>query len=579
MAVDGFARAIALAAGSGASNVDLSNYYTKEEIDNKGFVPTFMWDGSSSEDNPDNLQLFTDFYKAWEEYDGEVHLIATTPNAQNPVYMVLNVQRDLPHGGKDYFYFSSTTDWWGSEEWNSEECQFYQKTASAVFQNGACIEVSELSDYELNFNYLSTTREYGDGDYYSPISDGSPVSKGYMIEVLQGGTYSVSPEQLDEQFQTLITEPILTVEETETDEIEFVAYEPQEGGEYDFIYEEKWWGSGYRSNNGAHDNSYALGKFRLNNPTDKILRCSIDYDLTCAVDDAAVFSELDTEVAANSWDDYTNARKVITGESYTYGSITYDLTPGEHFITFKYMVAWKDEGEGEEDSLLVSYGYTHGVVQEHQLATEQFVKDYIAVNGGGSGEGVDLSNYYTKTEANTAITNATESLMDEDEVRDMVEMYLSTLNKKGYTSITSNVDMGTLPSGIYMNTSGNWLDVKIAKAGKTTLSVKPGGYVFWSNALLEVTASAYSFIWTFNWDGVSAGEFECARIQPSSDNTSHVYATGITIDLGKIATQQYVDDSIANIDIPEADLTNYYTKEEVDAAITAAIGAALRGEY
>ena len=209
------------------------------------------------------------------------------------------------------------------------------------------------------------------------------------------------------------------------------------------------------------------------------------------------------------------------------------------------MVGWKDEGEGEGDSLMVSFGWTNGAVQEHQLATEQFVKDYVAVNGGGNGEGVNLSNYYTKTEANTAIANATENLMDEDEVRDMVEMYLSTLNKKGYTSITSNVDMGTLPSGIYMNTSGNWLDVRIAKAGKTTLSVKPGGYVFWSNALLEVTASAYSFIWTINWDGVSAGVFECARIQPSSDNTSHVYATGITLDLGKIATQQYVDDAIA----------------------------------
>lgn len=570
MAVDGFARALALASG-GEASVDLSNYYTKEEIDNKGFVPTFLWDGSSSEDNPNNLQLFTDFYKAWEEYDGEVHLIATTPNAQNPVYMVLNVQPDLPRGGKQYFYLSSTTDWWGSEEWDSEECQFYQKTASVVFANGECIEVSELGDYELNFNYLSTTRVYGGGDYYSPVSDGSPVSKGYMVEVLQDGTYSVSPEQLEEKFQTLITEPILTVEETETDEIEFVAYEPEEGGTYDFVYEEKWWGSGYRSNNGAHDNSYALGKFILNNPTDKVLRCSIDYDLTCASGDTAVFSELDTEVAANSWDDYTNVHKVITGETYTYGSITYDLTPGEHFITFKYMVGWKDEGEGEEDSLLVSYGWTHGVVQEHQLATEQFVKDYVAINGGGSGEGVDLSNYYTKNETDTAITNATENLMDETEVRNM----LSTLNTKGYTPITSNVDMGTLPSGIYMNTSGNWLDVKIAKAGKTTLSVKPGGYVFWSNALLDVTESAYSFIWTFNWDGVSAGEFECARIQPSSDNTSHVYATGITIDLGKIATQQYVDDSIANIDIPEADLTNYYTKEEVDAAIAAAVAEAL----
>lgn len=543
---------------------DLTNYYTKEEVDNKGFVPTFKWNGYSSEDDASNIELFNSFYEKFMEYNGRVHLMAMTPNAQNPTYMVLDVQYDS-WGGDETFYFSSIPSWSSSMEWDSEEYYFYQYTGYASFENGKCVEVSELGDYEAEIDFLSTTRQYDSGDYYSPISDGSPVSKGYMVEILKEGKYSISPEQLEEEFQTLITEPIITIDENDPTEIEFVRYEGETDGEYEFVYEDKWWGDGYRSTNGAHDNSYALGKFILNNPGDKTIRVSIDYDLTCAPGDTAVFSELDTELVANSWDDSTNTYKVITGETYTYGSIAYDLTPGEHFITFKYMVGWKDEGEGEGDSLMVSFGWTNGAVQEHQLATEQFVKDYVAVNGGGSGEGADLSNYYTKSETNTAITNATENLMDETEVRDMVEMYLSTLNTKGYTPITSNVDMGTLPSGIYMNTSGNWLDVKIAKAGKTTLSVKPGGYVFWSNALIEVTASAYSFIWTINWDGVSAGEFECARIQPSSDNTSHVYATGITVDLSKIATEDYVNSAIENI--PAPDLTNYYTKEEVDNKI------------
>ena len=43
------------------------------------------------------------------------------------------------------------------------------------------------------------------------------------------------------------------------------------------------------------------------------------------------------------------------------------------------------------------------------------------------------------------------------------------------------------------------------------------------------------------------------------------------------ATKKYVDDSVAAI--PAPDMTNYYTKEEVDAAIAAAIGAVLDGEY
>ena len=93
------------------------------------------------------------------------------------------------------------------------------------------------------------------------------------------------------------------------------------------------------STNGAHDNSYALGKFILNNPGEKTIRVSIDYNLKCKYDDTAVFSKLDTTVAANSWNDSENAYKVITGETSTQGSIMYDIPSGQHFITFKYMVA------------------------------------------------------------------------------------------------------------------------------------------------------------------------------------------------------------------------------------------------
>lgn len=43
------------------------------------------------------------------------------------------------------------------------------------------------------------------------------------------------------------------------------------------------------------------------------------------------------------------------------------------------------------------------------------------------------------------------------------------------------------------------------------------------------------------------------------------------------ATKKYVDDSVAAI--PAPDMTNYYTKEEIDAAIAAAITTVLEGEY
>lgn len=379
------------------TDIELTDYYTKEETDvlleNSG-LKTFIWDGLSSEENVDNLTFFEEFYADLVASEGKTRLLVTTPNVVSPTYM--NAEVGVDKSGTDaYLTISTYPSWWSSVEWDSEEYNLYTSTAYVNIENGKCVEVSELRDCEAEFHFLSTTRQYDSGDYYTPISDGSPVSKGYMIEALREGKYSISPDQLEEEFQGLITEPIITIDDEDPTEIEFVKYEGETDGEYDFVYEDNWWGDGYRSTNGAHDNSYALGKFILNNPGDKTIRVSIDYDLTCATGDTAVFSELDTELTADSWNDYTNAYKVITGETYIYGSIAYDLTPGEHFITFKYMVGWKDEGEGQGDSLMVSFGWTNGAVQEHYIATQQYVDDSIANINIPE---VDLTNYYTKEE-------------------------------------------------------------------------------------------------------------------------------------------------------------------------------------
>lgn len=48
----------------------------------------------------------------------------------------------------------------------------------------------------------------------------------------------------------------------------------------------------------------------------------------------------------------------------------------------------------------------------------------------------------------------------------------------------------------------------------------------------------------------------------------------------EMATKEYVDETITKINGGEAtDLSNYYTKEEVEALIAAAITSALEGEY
>lgn len=419
---------------------DLTNYYTKEEI-NSLFGKTFLWDGLSGEENPDNLSLFDEFYANFVASDGKTKLLVKTPNAQNPTYMNANVQVDPTQGDKIRLTVDTFSGSSYNVDYNNTEYNLFSYYANIIIENEKCIEVSELEYNEDKLNFLSTTDNY-DG-YYSPVSEGSPVSKGYMVETLKEGKYSISPDQLEKEFQRVLTEPIITINEEDPTEIEFVRYEGETGGTYGFTLKQMPWGDDYVSTNGAHDNSYALGKFILNNPGEKTIRVSIDYSLECKSTDTAVFSKLDTTVAANSWDDSENAYKVITGETSTYGSVMYDIPSGQHFVTFKYMVGWKSTGEGENDALTVSFGGTQGAVQEHYLSTQQFVKDYVTgevssiykykgsvankealptenlaigdvynledtgMNVAYTGEkwdelgaNIDLSSYYTKTEVN-----------------------------------------------------------------------------------------------------------------------------------------------------------------------------------
>ena len=193
MAVDSFARILGMAA-NGGQKIDLTDYYTKEEIDDKGFVPTFKWDGLSGEQNPSNLQLFTDWYEAFMKYNGRVHLLGMTPNAQNPTYMTLDVECDIPHGGKEYFYFKAIPSWSTWENRYDKVYSFYKRISSAVFQNGKCIQIDELDSGKIEIAVLSTTTMYNEGDYYVPYTDGNPVSKGYLNEVLEGKGYMSSSD-------------------------------------------------------------------------------------------------------------------------------------------------------------------------------------------------------------------------------------------------------------------------------------------------------------------------------------------------------------------------------------------------
>lgn len=429
---------------------DLSKYYTKEEI-NSLFGKTFLWDGLSGEENTDNLSLFDEFYANFVASEGKTRLLAKTPNAQNPIYMNADVQVDPAQGDKIRLTVRTFLRSTWSVDYSSNTYNLFSYYANIIIENEKCIEVSELELNEGKLNFLSTTENYS--GYYSPAYEGSPVSKGYMVETLKEGKYSISPDQLEKEFQRVLTEPVITIDSTDSTRIEFVSYEAEENGKYGFTLNQKPWGDDYVSTNGAHDNSYALGKFILNNPGEKTIRVSINYSLKCKSTDTAVFSKLDTTVAANSWNDSKNAYKVITGETSTSGSVAYDLPSGQHFVTFKYMIGWKNTGEGENDALTVSFGYTQGAVQEHYLSTQQFVKDYVTGEMDSKLntkvdkiEGKDLSSNDFTDNLKTKLEGL--SNYNDAEIKTSIENKVDKVTGKGLSTNDFTDDLNTKLAGI-----------------------------------------------------------------------------------------------------------------------------------
>lgn len=61
-----------------------------------------------------------------------------------------------------------------------------------------------------------------------------------------------------------------------------------------------------------------------------------------------------------------------------------------------------------------------------------------------------------------------------------------------------------------------------------------------------------------------------ASIDDNGIATTTVTAQSVVVNGDNVATESYVDTAIGNIEIPETDLTNYYTKTETDTAIESA---------
>lgn len=154
-----------------------------------------------------------------------------------------------------------------------------------------------------------------------------------------------------------------------------------------------------------------------------------------------------------------------------------------------------------------------------------------AVTGGQ----VDLSNYYTKSETDAAIEAAAPDLSGyalKSEIPDTTGLASEQYVQNQIAAIPET-DLSDYATISYVNT-------EIAKVVTSS----------------EVDLSNY---YTKNETN--------AAIQAAKPDLSGYALKSEIPDTTGLATEQYVNDAVANIDIPEVDLTNYYTKSEVDAKI------------
>ena len=207
--------------------------------------------------------------------------------------------------------------------------------------------------------------------------------------------------------------------------------------------------------------------------------------------------------------------------------------------------------------------------------------ELTAVEGGGGGN-VDLEDYYTKEETEAKIEEAIAAIeIPESGGGEESVYYLDLASITSWTNIGS--DLVGYPS--------DELKAKIAECAEKVIAGE-------TISIFISSGSNYVRAWApavFNKFGKNVNitptpqfaDLTPSRFMGTTNCEKNYYSYTLKLDANanewlicrtdnsySVADKQYVDDAIANIEIPEgggggstADLTNYYTKEETDGLI------------
>lgn len=152
-------------------------------IDNK--IAVFNWDGQSSSDNSDNIDLFQEIYET--QLVRDCIIITKTTRVQGYVFTIsknslnsTNITQNIY--GMACYHNNSTSG-------GVTATTFYRYRTYVVFYNGAISYVGAMIEDTKTFNYLDTTTNYS--STYTPTYDGSPATKKYVDDRAGGETLPV----------------------------------------------------------------------------------------------------------------------------------------------------------------------------------------------------------------------------------------------------------------------------------------------------------------------------------------------------------------------------------------------------
>ena len=171
---------------------------------------------------------------------------------------------------------------------------------------------------------------------------------------------------------------------------------------------------------------------------------------------------------------------------------------------------------------------------------------------------VDLSNYYTKTESDDMLNSVFQGMDMRDEVNlGLAKEYTNNSITEAtnqlepfFASITTNKD------DLYVNCG--YHGINNAYNMNRCIYLKHNSKIYHLAALVN---SEFIFF-----------DYEGSTIIVGMDTDAYDYVI-VNEQTGFESAKAYIDSKIDEIDIPEVDLSNYYTKTEVDDKISAVDGA------